>query len=59
MNCREFKGIKVSNNMDLHLGNQQIKMREEYTPNATFRTHEVNYEFSVINFKITNVPSTF
>ena len=34
-------------------------MKTEDIPKTTFRTHEGHYEFLVMNFGLTNAPSTF
>ena len=34
-------------------------MRQEDTPKTTFMIHEYHYDFLLIPFGITNVPSTF
>ena len=45
--------------LNLSPGYHKIRMKEEYIPKNTFRTHECHYEFLVIPFGLTNAPSTF
>jgi hypothetical protein len=45
--------------LDIKSRYHQIILREEDIPKIMFRTHEWHYEFLVMYFGLTNVPSTF
>lgn len=44
---------------DVYLGYHQIRMREENNPKTISRTHDGDFEFSMMHFELTNALSTF
>jgi hypothetical protein len=52
----ELRGAQFFTKLDLHLGYQQIRMKEADIPKTSFRTHEGHYEFLVMPFGLCNAP---
>ena len=52
-------GARLFSKIDLTAGYNQVRIREEDIPKSTFRTKYGSYESLVMNFGMTNTPSTF
>jgi hypothetical protein len=55
----ELSSARYFTKLDLCYGYHQIRMKEQYIPKTTFRTHEGHYHFLVMPFVLCNDPSTF
>ena len=55
----QMKGAQVFSKIDLRSEYHQLRIKEEYIHKTTFWTHYDHYEFTMVPFSLTNVPTTF
>ncbi|GJS87938.1 putative reverse transcriptase domain-containing protein [Tanacetum coccineum] len=55
----QFKGLSDYSKINLRSGYHKLRVRKEDVPKTTFRTRYGHYEFQVMSFGLTNVPTIF
>jgi hypothetical protein len=55
----QMKGAIMFSKIDLRSRYHQLRIKEEDTPNTTFKTRFIHYEFTVLPFGLTNASRVF
>ena len=55
----QLRGARVYSKIDLSIGDHQLRVREVDIPKTTFRMRYGHFEFTMMPFGLTNVPTTF
>ena len=54
-----MRGARVYSKIDLHTGYHQLRVREVDIPKTVFRKRYGHFEFTVMNFGLTNASTAF
>jgi hypothetical protein len=55
----QLKDAKIFSKIDLRSIYHQVRIKEEYIKNTTFKTRYAHYEFTVVSFGLSNAPVAF
>ena len=55
----QLRGARVYSEIDLRTGYHQLRVRDTDIPKTAFRTHYRHFEFTVMPFRLINVPTSF
>ena len=55
----QLRGARVYSKIDIHTSYHQLRIRVTDIPKTTFRKRYRHFEFTVMPFRLTNVPVTF
>ena len=55
----QMRRARVYFKIDLHTSYHQLRIRETNIPKTTFRPRYGHFEFTLMPFRLTNVPTTF
>jgi len=55
----QLKGERIFSNMDLGSSYHQVRIKEEDMKKKTFKKKHAHYEFTIVSFGLSNVPTSF